>query len=205
MRWWLSSDVQASAWTWIRRPIRMAALPARTTPTETRSSSGSRSRDARLVGLTVFVHEAAVGVGAHQVNVRARGDVGGRARADFEIDRHRARLVDHVMAVAGSFRKRRTIAGAQNRLARVFDQRQLALEHIDEFVFVRMPVALARPIPRRQMHEIDAEILEASGIAEPLAHAFGARRVELRRIARASAFRHRGDVDLRHGGISLTD
>src|SRR5262245_54154237 len=41
---------------------------------------------------------------------------------------------------------------AQRRLAAVVDQRQLAFEHIDEFVLMRMPVALARPIARRQAH-----------------------------------------------------
>ena len=65
------------------------------------------------------------------------------ARADFEINRHRARFVDQAMAIAGIFRKSRAIAGAQHRLAPIFDQRQFAFEHIDEFVFVRMPVALA--------------------------------------------------------------
>ena len=120
-------------------------------------------------------------------------------RADFEIERRRARPVDQVMAVAAAFRKGRAIAGAQHRLAAVFDQRQLACEHIDEFVFVRMPVALARPIARRQAHQIDAEIGQPAGIAEALADALSTRRVERRRIARAFALRHGGDIDLGHG------
>ena len=107
--------------------------------------------------------------------------------------------VDHVMAVAGAFRKGRAIAGAQHRLAAILDQRQLAFEHVDELVLVRMPVALARPVARRQAHEIDAEIGKPAGVAQPLPHALGAGRVEGRRIARAFAFRHGGDVDLGHG------
>jgi hypothetical protein len=101
------------------------------------------------------------------------GNVGGRARADFEVNRHRARFVDQVMAVAGAFRKGCAIAGAQHRIAAIFDQRRFAFEQIDEFVFGRMPVALARPIARRQVHEIDPEINEPAGVAQPLPHAFG--------------------------------
>jgi hypothetical protein len=53
------------------------------------------------------------------------------------------------MAIAGVLRKGRAIAGAQYRLAVILDQRQLAFEHIDELVFVRVPMALARPSARR--------------------------------------------------------
>src|SRR3954447_9405980 len=61
------------------------------------------------IGRSILVHETAVGVGAHHVDVGADGNVVGRARADFEINRHRARFVDQVMAVAGAFRKGRAI------------------------------------------------------------------------------------------------
>src|SRR5262245_35029740 len=105
------------------------------------------------------------------------------------------------MTVARAFRKGRAITGAQHRLAIIFDQRQLAFEYIDEFVFVRMPVALARPIARRQAHKIDAEVSEPAGVAQALPHALGTGRVEWLRIARAFAFRHGGDVDLGHGDI----
>jgi hypothetical protein len=88
---------------------------------------------------------------------------------------------------------------ARNTVSVVFDERQFAFEHVDEFVFVRMPMALARPVARRQPHEIDPEIGEAARIAQPLPHTFGTGRVELRRIARAFAYRYGGDVDLGHG------
>src|SRR5262245_5028657 len=106
------------------------------------------------------------------------------------------------MAVAGAFWKGRAIAGAQHRLAAIFDQRQFAFEHVDEFVFVRMPVALARPVARWQVREIDPEIGKAAGIAQPLPDAAGTGRVELRWIARAFALRHGGDVDLGHASPS---
>src|SRR5208337_356485 len=41
------------------------------------------------IGRAVLVHEAAVGIAAHHVDVGTGGKVGGLARADFEIDRHR--------------------------------------------------------------------------------------------------------------------
>ena len=105
------------------------------------------------------MHEPAISVGAHHVDVGAGGNVGGLAQADFEINRHPVRSINHVMAVAGTFRKGRAIAGAEHRLAAILDQCQFTFEHIGEFVFVRMPVALARPITRRQTHEIDPEIV----------------------------------------------
>jgi hypothetical protein len=146
------------------------------------------------IGGAILAYESTVGIGTHHVDVGTDGHVGGLARADFEIDRHRARSVDHVVAVARAFRKGRAIAGPQHRLAAVFDQRQLAFEHVDEFVFVRMPMALARPVARRQVHEVESEIREPAGIAQPLPHAFGAGRVELRRIA----------VPLRFGAAAMS-
>src|SRR5206468_5899334 len=84
-------------------------------------------------------------------------------------------------------------------LAAILDHDQLAFEHVDEFVLVRMPVALARPVAGGQAHEIDPEVGEPAGVAQALAHALGTGRVEGRRIARAFAFRHGGDVDPGHG------
>ncbi len=83
-----------------------------------------------------------------------------------------------MVAVAGGLRERRALTGAQQHLALVVDEDELALEHIDELVLVRMPMALARPSAGRQAHEIDAEVDEAAGVAEPLPDAFGAGRGE---------------------------
>src|SRR6185369_7243073 len=99
------------------------------------SAPASRTRSSATDGLkvsvrrTVLVREAAVGVGAHHIYVGADGDVVRCARTHFEIDRHRARSVDHVMTVAGVLGKGGAIAGAQYGFATVLDQRQLTLEH----------------------------------------------------------------------------
>src|SRR5689334_15309629 len=61
-----------------------------------------------------------------------------------------------------------------------------------------MPVALARPIAWRQTHQIDAKVGKSTGVAEPLANAVSAGRVEGCRIAYAPSLRDRHDVDLGH-------
>src|ERR1051325_677616 len=80
------------------------------------------------VGRAILAHQPSVPAGAFHVDVGAGGDVGRRPRADLEIERRRARIVDQVMAVAGALRKGGAIAGAQQRLAAVLDQDQLAFE-----------------------------------------------------------------------------
>ena len=47
------------------------------------------------------------------------------------------------MAIAGSFRKRRAIAGVEDSFAVVLYQRELAFENVDELVLVRVSMALA--------------------------------------------------------------
>src|SRR5439155_834821 len=83
-------------------------------------------------------------------------DVASRPRADFEIHRRRARPVDQVVAVRCVLRECRTIAGTQDHLASVRHERQFAGQHIDEFVFLLVPVALTRPGAGRQKSEINA-------------------------------------------------
>ena len=75
------------------------------------------------------------------------------------------------MAVACAFRKRSAIARVQYSLAAIFDQHQFAFEYVDEFVFMRMPVALARPITWRQAHETDTEISEPAVVTQLLTNA----------------------------------
>src|ERR1700761_7867004 len=103
------------------------------------------------------------------------------------------------MAVACAFAEGRAVTRAQHGLALVLDQHQLALQHMDELVFVRMRMPLARPVSRRQMHKGDAEISEPARLAEALADAFGAGLVEGRRIAGAFDSGYVGQGDLWHG------
>ena len=124
------------------------------------------------------MQEAPVRTRAHHVDVGAGDDIVAVARADLQIERRDRRAVDHVMAVAAVFGEGSAIARPEQRFAAVLDQRQLALQHIDELVLMAVPVALARPAAGRQCHQVDAEIGEAAGIAEAPARAGGARGVE---------------------------
>ena len=61
------------------------------------------------------------------------------------------------------------VAGPQHRFAIVLAQGDFAFEHIDEFVFVQMPVPQRRRRARLERAEIDAELRQPGGVAEALA------------------------------------
>src|SRR5688572_12989744 len=102
------------------------------------------------------------------------------------------------MAIARAFRKRRALTGSQGRLAGVFDEYELALEHENEFVLVTVPVALARPAAGRQGHQVDAEVAQATGVTEAPPRSCRARRIERRWISRTLSCGDRGNVYLWH-------
>jgi hypothetical protein len=56
------------------------------------------------------MHEPPVGIGTHHVDIGASSEVVRIPRAHLKIDGHRGGLVDEVMAIAGTFRKRGAIA-----------------------------------------------------------------------------------------------
>src|SRR5690606_17914161 len=147
---------------------------------------------------SILAQETAVSVRAHHVDVRARRDIVRIARAHFHIDGHSAGPVDQMMTIARVLGERRTFACAQNRLSIILDQRDLAFQHIDELVFVAVPVTLAGPAARRQRHEIDAEIAKPAGIAQTSARSRRTGLIERRRITRTLMHLHRGNIDLRH-------
>ena len=62
-----------------------------------------------------------------------------------------------------------------------------------------MPVALRRLRAGRQAREIDAELIEAGGVAEPLARAPGHRKMEGIRIAGTDFGLDARNIDLGHG------
>ena len=88
-----------------------------------------------------------------------------------------------VMAIGIASPEGGAVPGAQYLFADVGDQRQLTIQHPDELVFVTVPVTLAGPVAGRQPHQVDAEIDQAAGIAEPLPHTIPARRRKPGRIA----------------------
>src|SRR6185503_360184 len=158
----------------------------------------ARSCRSTFIGRAILVHEPAVGVGAHHVDIGARGDVARIARADLQINGSRGGFVDQMMAVSGALRKGRAIAGTQQRFAAVLDQRHFTFENIHELVLVAVPVALARPATRRQGRQVDAEIAKPARVAKTPARALCTRRIERRRIARSLTCRYGGDIDFWH-------
>src|SRR5262245_6643152 len=94
----------------------------------------------RLAGSAQEAHPLLVAF-HHQIDVRIVRALGRRARADLEIACIMMRAVDELVAVRHAGLEARAIAGLQHDLALVLDQHQFAFEHIDEFVFLLVPVA----------------------------------------------------------------
>lgn len=82
------------------------------------------------------MRELAVGIGAHQIDIRAGRHILRLARANLEIHHHPIRSIDQVVAVSGRLRERRELAGPNDRLATVLDQNDLALENKDQFILM---------------------------------------------------------------------
>jgi hypothetical protein len=126
------------------------------------------------------------------------GALGGRARADLEIKRLARGFVDELMAVGDAGLEAGGIARAQQRLALVLDQYNLALEDKDEFVLILVPMTLRRGGARFEAREVDAELGQPHRVAERVFLPADDRRLECRRIAAARTRRDLADVDLGH-------
>ena len=85
------------------------------------------------------------------------------------------------------------VARFQDFFAGIGDQHHFAFQHIDEFVLADMPVALAGPDAWLQPQQIDAELGQARGIAQPAAFPRPARLVIGRRIKGADCEADRWD------------
>ena len=92
--------------------------------------------------------------------------LGRRARADDQEHPVPLRAVEEMVAVRHAGLEAGGVAGAEDRLALVLDEHELALEHDEELVLALVPVPLRRPGPGLQPHEIDAELSEPCGLAE---------------------------------------
>ena len=90
------------------------------------------------------------------------------ARADFQIDRVAVRFVDEVMSVRHVRLEASGVARLEHGLAVLLDQHHLAFEQIDKFVFLFVPVAQCRGGAGLERRQVDAELIEAGGDAEPL-------------------------------------
>ena len=87
------------------------------------------------------MHESAVGVGTHHIDIGAGCEVVRIARTYLQINGHRRGLVNQVVPIAGTLRKRRTIAGVQRCFAAVFYECEFAFKNIDELVLAQVRMA----------------------------------------------------------------
>jgi len=88
------------------------------------------------------------------VDIRVMGRVAGYAGADFEHLGVTLRAVLQAMPVRISGRKPGRIARAQNLLAAIGDEHDLAGNDVNELVAAGMPVTLARPGAWRQAKQV---------------------------------------------------
>src|SRR6516225_9163050 len=88
------------------------------------------------------------------------------ARADLKVDRVALRPIDEMMTVSDPSLETRGIARLQHCRAAVLDQRDLALEHVDELVFGLVPVAQRGGGAGLEAREVDPELREPANAAE---------------------------------------
>src|SRR5215813_4122883 len=153
------------------------------------------------IGLAGFVREAHPrGIADHhQVDVGIMRALGRRAGADLEIDGVAVRAVDQMMAVGDAGLPAGGVAGPQHDLAAVLDQRDLAFDHVDEFVFLLVPVPQRRAGAGLEARDIDAELGQARDITDRALLAAARDRLEIARIGAVGPHDGLGNVDLRHG------
>src|SRR5262249_56430652 len=123
------------------------------------------------------------------------------ARADLKVDRIARRPMDEMMTVSDPSLETRGIARLQHGRAAVLDQHDLALEHVDEFVFGLVPVAQRGGGAGLEAREIDPELREPDGVAERgFLSALGDAAPRLG-INASGAHRRLGSVYLRHRAL----
>src|SRR5579863_2363522 len=138
----------------------------------------------------------------HQIDIGIFGALVLRARPDFKIERVLRALVDEMMPVAIVGFEACGIARLEHRLAAILDQHDFALKDIDELVFLLMPVTQGRGGAGLECREIDAELVEPGGKAEPLARTAGDHLAERLRVVGAVIHPKLGDIDFRHAARS---
>ena len=97
------------------------------------------------------------GIGDH-IDVRVCATVLPVWCTNFDYSGRPARSIYQVMAIGITAPERRTVPSAQCFFAGVGDQRQLTIEHPDEFVLMTVPMALAGPRAGLNDSHVHAEL-----------------------------------------------
>src|SRR5215831_5034463 len=123
------------------------------------------------------------------------------ARADLKVDRVALRPIDEMMTISDPSLETRSVARLQHGRATVVDQRDLALEDVNELVFGLVPVAQRGGGAGLEAREVDPELREPDGVAERgLLSALGDAAPRLG-IDASGAHRRLGNVYLRHRAL----
>src|SRR5438552_2643316 len=120
------------------------------------------------------------------------------ARADLEVDRVALRPIDEMMTVSDPSLETRGVARLQHGRSTIVDQRDLALEHVNELVFGLVPVAQRGGGAGLEARDVHAKLGQASRIADPLLFASRDHGSEFFRIGRDLLRRNSFDLDLWH-------
>src|SRR5262245_42133749 len=88
------------------------------------------------------------------------------ARADLEVDHVALRPIDEMMTVSDPSLETRGVARLQHGRATVLDQRDLALEDVNELVFGLVPVVQRGGGAGLEAREVDPELGEPDDVAE---------------------------------------
>src|SRR5262249_7475775 len=112
--------------------------------------------------------------------------------------------VHEVMPVRSAGLKAGGGAGRKQGLALVLDQHQLAFKYVDELILPLVPMPQRRGGAGLERGEIDAELVEAGGVAEPLALAPQDHAVVRRRVTGPAIDGKTADVDLGHATLRMT-
>jgi hypothetical protein len=103
-----------------------------------------------------------------------------------------------MMAIARSLPKRSALACNKNGLTFILDQRELTFENVNELILVAVPMALTRPLARRQRHEVYAKVCQSSGITKAFALTPFRGSPEWVRVASAQTHGYGAQIDFRH-------
>src|SRR6185312_7840935 len=147
--------------------------------------------------------DAVLVAGIEQIVVGIMRMLARRAGADLKVDSVARRFVHQHMAVGDAGFPAGRLTRLEQCLPAVFDQGQLAFEHVDEFVLLLVPVPQRRRHTRRQPGPVDAKLSEPGEIAEDSFLAALDRFLELLRIAASAAHLSLGDVELGHQTRSI--
>src|SRR4051812_44232150 len=100
------------------------------------------------------------------------------------------------MSIGIAGKEGRAIAGAEDLLVAFRNEHDLPLQNVDELLRQCVPMPLTGPGPRRQVQQVDADLLQPCRYRQPTPDFILTRRGERLGIARTGRDRRASDIDL---------